>query len=137
MALTPALRFEVLRALELARERVAHGYPSLQAALHPMRLTPKAWAEVDRAVDDVRFDLGAAPSTEPPLRRPGESAEARKLREALAAAEANSHLPWEDPGGLNRVQLVAVLTCAFARVKALPVVSPGPLFHHLPIRSDT
>jgi hypothetical protein len=59
MPVTVALRWEVLRGLEKAREHVARGHPSLHAALHSLRLTARAWAEVDRALDDVRFEVPA------------------------------------------------------------------------------
>ena len=59
MPLTPGLRWEVLRALERAREDVAHGYPSLGTALRCRRLSERAQIEVDRAVDDVLFEVPA------------------------------------------------------------------------------
>jgi hypothetical protein len=127
------LRFMVLGALEKAREKVARGHPSLRVALHYMRLTDKEWAEVDRAVDDVRFEPRPAPFTLVPRLQRGESPEVSELRELLEAAQRNSYLPWEDPGGLTRAECVALLSCAISRTKALPVLGAGPLLPHLPI----
>jgi len=130
------LRFAVLTALERARERVAHGHPSLCSALKYQRLSARAWAEVDRAVDDVRFELGPAPFAWAPRAARGEGPAHAQLRELLRVARENKRLPWEDPGGLCRERCVALLTCAIERTRALPAVSHGPMFHHLPITRD-
>jgi hypothetical protein len=127
------LRFQVLKALEKARDAVARGHPSLAVAFHYMRLTDKEWTEVDRAVDDVRFEPRPAPFILVPLLQRGEPPEVSELRELLEAAQRNSYLPWEDPGGFTRAECVALLSCAIARTKSLPVVGVGPLLPHLPL----
>lgn len=127
-----ALRHEVLTALEKARERVARGYPTLHAALWYLRLSDKAWAEVDKALDDVRFEPGPEPLDSAPERTRGEAPEVAELRDALAQARRNGHLHWEDPGGLTRAQCVGLLSRAIKRTKKLPVTSAGPLLPSLP-----
>lgn len=121
-------RFAVLRALERARERIARGHPSIACALKPERLTERAWVELDRTVDDVRWEPGPAPFLQVPPYRRGESFHLTELRELLQAARRNTYLAWEDPGGLTRPQAVAVLACALERLRAAPAKSPGPLF---------
>ena len=131
------LRFSVLQALEKAQQRVARGSPSLHAALHYLRLTDRAWAEVDRAIDDVRFEPGPAPFAWTRLQpERGESSALRELRTTLQSARENQWLPWDDPGGLSRAECVALLACAIERTRALPAVSAGPLFHHLPVTRE-
>jgi hypothetical protein len=127
-----ALRHAVLTALGAARERVARGSPSLHAAIYYLRLADKAWAEVDRAIDDVRFEPGPEPLDVAAPRRRGEEPAVTELREALEAARHNTWLPWEDPGGLTRAQCVGLLTRAMERVKQLPTTAVGPLFPSLP-----
>jgi hypothetical protein len=111
---------------------VAHEHPSLQVAIRRQRLSDKAWEEVDRSIDDVRFEPGPEPLDEAPLRRRGENKAAGDFRDLLEAARKNTWLPWEDPGGLTRAQCVGLLTRAIERTKGLPVTSPGPMFHSLP-----
>jgi hypothetical protein len=135
MPLTPALRFEVLKALLVARERVARGTPNLQTAIYYQKLTERGWAEVDRVIDGVRFDEGTNIPGEAPGPEPKEPPVVRELREAVTTAKRNTFIPWEDPEGLTRAQCVVLLTIAFMRASDLPVVSPGPLFQHLPITS--
>ncbi|SEU36907.1 hypothetical protein [Stigmatella erecta] len=130
MALAPveSTRWAVLRALEKACARIAHGHPSIACALKPERLTERAWVDLDRTVDDVRWEPGPAPFLQVPPYRRGESFHLTELRELLQAARRNAFLAWEDPGGLTRAQAVAVLACALERVRAAPAKSPGPLF---------
>ncbi|HVG57675.1 MAG TPA: hypothetical protein VNA24_03920 [Hyalangium sp.] len=137
MPLTPALRFEVLQALEKARQRVAHGTPTLKAAFHYQRLTTKAWVEVDRALDDVRFTVALEALVETALSQDAQSAEGRSLRDDLHAAENNARLPWSECDanreGLTRAQCVALLFIAREFLKNLPVTAAGPLLPHLPL----
>jgi hypothetical protein len=130
MAIAPAenTRWAVLRALERAAQRIAHGHPSIACALKPERLTERAWVDLDRTVDDVRWEPSPAPFIHVPPYRRGESFCLTELRELLQAARRNTAIPWEDPGGLTRAQAVAVLACALERVRAVPARSPGPLF---------
>jgi hypothetical protein len=133
VAMMPALRFEVLQALERARDRVAHGSPTLHAALHYLRLTKRAWAEVDRALDEVRFEVPKEQLVAAARSEGGQSAEGLLLREHLEAAAKNAHVPWESPEGHTRAQCVALLFVAREFLKRLPVVSAGPLLPSLPI----
>jgi hypothetical protein len=138
MSLTPALRFEVLQALAHAAERVAHGAPTLHAALHYLRLTQRARAEADRALDEVRFEVPAEQLEAVALTEGGQSAEGRQLREGLCAARRNVRLPWESPEGHSRTQCMCLLFIAREFLKRLPVVSAGPLLPSLPLtRSNT
>lgn len=134
MPLTPALRFEVLQALATARGKVAHGAPTLRAALHYLRLTERAWAEVDRALDEVRFEVTGAQLEAVALSEGGQSAEGRELRDEILTANRNVHLHWESAEGLTRAQCVALLFIAREFLKRMPVVSAGPLLPSLPIR---
>ncbi|MFL5344376.1 MAG: hypothetical protein ACJ8AT_06270 [Hyalangium sp.] len=133
------LRWEVLRALGQAMEGVAHGHPSLSTAFHYLRLTERAWVEVDRALDDVRFEVPAEQFVAVAESQGAQSAEGVQLREALHAARRNAGLPWESPESLTREQCVALLFIAREFLKRLPAVSAGPLLPSLPIsaRSDT
>ncbi|WP_225412040.1 hypothetical protein [Stigmatella hybrida] len=79
-------------------------------------------------MDDVRWDPAPAPFLKVPPYARGESFHLTELRELLQAAKHNDYLAWEDPGGLNRAQAVAVLACTHARRLAAPAKSPGPLF---------
>jgi hypothetical protein len=122
-------RWAVLRTLERAMEKVAHGAPTLRAALYLERLSDKEWSEVDRAIDDVRFEPGPAPFPMAPLFRPGESERISAFRDALRTAEKNSWIHWEDEtSGWSRARCVAALFCAIERVRSMPAASPGPLF---------
>lgn len=128
--LMAGVRWAALRALERARENVAHGHPSLAASLHYQRasLSDWAWAEADRAIDAVRFDVTAA-QLEPAARSHGtESAEGLRLAEDLRVARRNAALPWEDPEGLSHVQCVALLFIARELVKRLPMAPQQALF---------
>lgn len=127
-----ALRHAVLTALERAREAVARGRPSLRVALWYLRLDDRTWSEVDRALDDVRFEPGSEPLDFVPQRQRGESREVSELRDAMETARRNAWMIWEDPGGLTRTKCVGLLSRALERTKALPVTSQGTLFHHLP-----
>ena len=138
-ALKEALRFAVLQALERARQRVARGLPSLHAAWHYMRLSDSVWAEVDKAMDTVRFEVPAELLTTAALSEGAKSAEGMRLRDELQAAERNARIPWESPEGLTRGQTVALLFIAQEFLRRLPAVSAGPLLPSLPIyeRNDT
>ncbi|KFE60114.1 hypothetical protein [Hyalangium minutum] len=136
-SVSPALRWEVLRALDKAAEDVAHGHPSLQVAFHYLRLTKAAWAEVDKALDAVRFDVRAELLEEFALSEGGHSSEGQRLRDRLAVAEGNGHLPWESPEGHTRRQCVALLFIARELAKRLPVVGAGPLLPSLPLTRST
>lgn len=122
------LRHAVMTALARARERVAHGAPSLAVALYYQELTERAWAQVDRAIDDVRFEPRPAPFAQAPAPRKGEGPEVAELRELLASSREVSWLPWEDPGGLTRAECVSLLTAAMLHAQAAPSVNYGPLF---------
>jgi hypothetical protein len=135
-------RWAVLQALLRVRARVAHGDPSLTAALHYgcARLTERAWIETTRVLDAVLFDLAEVPTGEAPPPRRGESPEASEVRELLQVAKANAALPWESQEGFTREQLIAVLTLAVESVRNMPPNGLGPLFPSpLPIldRSDS
>lgn len=131
-----ALRFEVLTGLEKARERVARGAPTLPVALHYLRLTPRAWAEVDRALDEVRFEVPAEQLEAVALSQGSQSAEGLRLRDDLETVRRNGRLPWESTEGHTRGQCVALLFIAREFLKRMPAVSAGPLLPSLPIRSD-
>jgi hypothetical protein len=133
MPLTAALRFEVLQGLEKARQKVARGHPSLHAALHYLRLTARAWAEMDRALDDVRFEVPAEHLEAAALSEGGSSAEGLRLRDDLKAAQQNAGLPWESPEGHTRAQAVCLLFIAREFLRRMPVVGAGPRQPSLPL----
>ncbi len=131
-----ALRHAVITALERAREAVARGRPSLRVALWYQRLDDRASAEVDRAVDAIRFEPGREPLDVVPKRQPGESRETLELRDAMEMARRNAGMAWEDPEGLTRMQCVGLLSRALERVRRLPVNSQGPMFDSLPFTAS-
>jgi hypothetical protein len=138
MPLTPALRFEVLQALEKARRHVAHGAPTLHVAFHLQRLTPQAWVQVDRALDDVRFTVPAEELVKTALAQGAGNADGLNLRDDLRTATSNTRLPWESSEGHTRQQCIALLFIAREFLKSLPVTAAGPLLPHLPLtRSNT
>jgi hypothetical protein len=136
MPLTAALRFEVLQGLEKARQKVARGHPSIHAALHYLKLT-RAWAEVDRALDDVRFELPAEQLEPAALSEGGQSAEGLRLRDDLKVAQQNAGLPWESPEGHTRAQAVCLLFIAREFLRRMPVVNAGPRQPSLPLFERT
>ena len=131
----PALRFEVLQALERAQENVARGRPTLHSAFYLLDLSARAWAEVDKAMDDVRFEVPPEALEATALSAGAASSEGIRLRELLEAARRNVGVPWVDDQGLTRIQAVALLFIAREFAKRLPVVPAGELFPSLPIRS--
>ena len=132
------LRHTLTGALEQLRTRVAGGWPSLHAAAKGLRLSEKARVELDKLLDEVRFD-----ATREQLARPfgdGRPAPTREVvawREACASAARCMSPPsvgglgltgWEDVGGLTRPEAVGLLTLAIRRLARTPEVGAGPLF---------
>ena len=117
MPLSPALRFEVLQALEKARQHVAHGHPSLKVALHFLRLTQRAWVEVDRALDAVRFDVPAELLEEAALSEGGKSAEG-------SVSATTCPRPRRTPESHGRAQRSTAAPSAW-RSSSLPASSPS------------
>jgi hypothetical protein len=125
----------VLARLQEARERVAHGWPSValalagsptstaQARLHEAEearygsALAQPWVQVLTdalvAVEEALALWGTTPDTLPPA-TPDMPPCALELRLHLAPARAcaEKQLAWEDPGGLTRPQALCVLHLA-------------------------
>lgn len=132
------LRHTLITALELLRQRVASGWPSLDAARRKLHLAERAALELDKLIDAVRFDATPEQLTNPFAGGhqvpPGEAA---AWREACARAARGMAPPdrgglgltaWEDVGGLTRLECIGLLTLAIQRLARTPEVGAGPLF---------
>jgi hypothetical protein len=131
------LRFEVLTKLELARERVARGAPTLHAAFHYLRLSYPATVEVHKAMADVKAAVPAAELEQAAQSKGVHHAEGLRLRDQLATAWRNRHIPWESPEGLSRAQSISLLFIDWEFLKSLPVTSAGPLLPSLGLSRPT
>ncbi|QRK08088.1 hypothetical protein JQX13_50450 [Archangium violaceum] len=131
---------QVLAVLQLARERVVHGWPSIpqalasgpgasvEARLDAARARPSPgtyvppWvtvlAECLRRVEEARALWAGAPDTMPPLGA-GLAPCAMELRQHLTGARAcaEKRLAWSDEGGLSRPQALCVLHLAVTLAK--------------------
>lgn len=137
----PALLLtQVLVRLQEARERVAHGWPSVAFALAgppgfsaEARLADAAAAASARAgvqpwvlvltdalalVEQARALWGSTPDAMPPLSSElAPCSQELRLHLAVARESAGKHLAWEDPGGLTRPQALCVLHLAVTLAK--------------------
>ncbi|PTL79080.1 hypothetical protein [Vitiosangium sp. GDMCC 1.1324] len=131
---------QVLAKLQQARERVAHGWPSIPCALasgpgatvadrlaaakaaQKSGVDAPPWvrtlAECLSRVEHARALWGTTPDALPPLAA-GIAPCALDLRDHLgfARACAEKHLAWEDSGGLTRPQALCVLHLAVTLAK--------------------
>ncbi|NTX07021.1 hypothetical protein [Myxococcus sp. CA040A] len=144
------LRHTLTKALEMVLARVAAGDPDLSSALRFVArsrrilsnstetLAAKVSAEMDKLLDDVRYDAPPARLDNPfphgPL--PSEALLHRAWTDACAAARRNMSPPpqglgltaWDDVGGLSRLQALGLLTVAIQRLATMPEFGSGPLF---------
>lgn len=111
--------------LQLAREKVAHGMPSIHCATLYVRAPEEVWAHFNALVDRARVELANLVPEVPRLWR-GEPHYYPMLRHYLEAAQRNEGLPWEDVGGLSRMGAVCVLSLALLYAEHEPRRRPEP-----------
>lgn len=113
------LRQEILEALASARERVGHGYASLEDAFRLVRVGARKQPMSDAARQRL----------EDFLRRARADFRQRPIPYELdTLAHKSKGLPWSDPGDLSRAEALLLLNDAKALVDATPARSLGPLF---------
>lgn len=140
--MTPALSaVHVIGRLQDARERVAHGWPSLALSIagHPLSSAQVRLAEAEAAryveksvhpwvlvltealvlLEEAREIWGNTPDIMPPAAADLAPCGA-EMRLHLPGARAIAGLPWEDPGGITRPQALCVahLAVCLARWRA-------------------
>jgi|GEM_PF-6389174 len=144
------LRHTLTKALEQVLDRVASGDPDLTSALRFVArsrritvnsteaLAAKVGAELDKLLDDVRYDAPPAllDNPFPHGPSPAQALLHRAWVDACARARRNMAPPphglglaaWDDVGGLTRLQALGLVVVAIQHLATMPEFGAGPLF---------